>query len=293
MGLAGVDIMASSNGGAHDATRAMGRVLGLCSVAVRGGAGVLGGIIAVVGLAPPATAAWVLPAVGMNLGWAAVFIATTARRGLLTWVMSVDVLFVTVLCVGQVHYVSWAALPAGTSWVSNIASMCIISGHLAWRPAIAVPTGVIVTAAYVVGQVIAGAPDGGVSWAAVLTLQNVSTMGLMMLVRKVSSAADTELFEPYRAEREAMAQQAQRSEERETNRRLHDTVLATLTTVGSGAIQQSSATLRAQARTDRGGRNVDRQPRPDRWAGPPGRVASPDHPPDRSIAAGRVGAGPV
>jgi signal transduction histidine kinase len=141
-------------------------------------------------------------------------------------------------------------LPAGTSWVSNIASMCIISGHLAWRPAIAVPTGVFVTAAYVVGQVIAGAPDGGVSEAAVLTLQNVSTMGLMMLVRKVSSTADTELFEYYRAEREARTRQAQRSEERETNRRLHDTVLATLTTVGSGAIQQSSATLRAQARTD-------------------------------------------
>jgi hypothetical protein len=34
------------------------------------------------------------------------------------------------------------------------------------------------------------------------------------------------------------------------NRRLHDTVLATLTTVGSGALRYSSAVLRADARSD-------------------------------------------
>jgi signal transduction histidine kinase len=250
VGLAGIGGTASRGGGPRDATRAIGRVLGLCVVAVRGGAGLLGGIIAVVGLAPPATPAWVLPVVAVNLVWTAVFVATTARHGLLTWVMSVDVWFAVVLCLGQVHYVSWQALPAGASWVTNIASMCVISSHLAWRPAVAVPTGVLVAASFVVGQIIAGSPNGGVPEAAVLILQNLSTMGLMMLVRKVSSTADAELFEYYRAEREARIRQAQRSEERETNRRLHDTVLATLTTVGSGAIRQSSATLRGQARSD-------------------------------------------
>lgn len=247
LGNAGIP---SSERGARDASLAIGRVLAWCAVTVRGGAGLLGAIIAVVGLAPPATATWVAPVASVDVLWAVVFIATTARRGLLTWVMAVDLLFAVLLCLGQAHYVSWAALPAGASWVSNIASMCIICGHLAWRPIVAVPTGIVVTAAYVGGQLIAGSPNSGVPEAAVLVLQNLSTMGLMMLVRRVSRIADTELFQYYLAERTATAEQAQRSEERDTNRRLHDTVLATLTTIGSGAIQQSSTTLRAQARID-------------------------------------------
>ena len=240
----------TSECGVRDASDAIGRVLAWCAIIVRGGAGLLGGFIAVVGLAPPATAAWVVPVVSVEVLWTAVFAATTARRGLLTWVTSVDVLFTVLLCLGQARYVSWVALPAGASWVSNIASMCIICGHLAWRPVAAVPAGAVVTAAYVGGQVIASSPNSGAPEAAVLMLQNLSAMALMMLVRRVSRIADAELFQYYRAERMARAEQAQRSEERDTNRRLHDTVLATLTTIGSGAIQQSSATLRAQARTD-------------------------------------------
>ncbi|MFE9747172.1 sensor histidine kinase [Saccharothrix saharensis] len=239
-------------GGSGDATRAMGRVLSRCAAAVRGSGAVVGGVSALLGFGPPADWRWVVPAVLVNLGWSAVFVAVTLRRGLLTWVMAVDLVAVCGLCLIQSHVVSAAALPGGAAWVSVIVSMCVVYGHLAWRPAIAVPTGLAVVACYVAGQVLAGVPGAGLAQASVITLQNLSTLGLMLLLRRVSRTADVELDKASRTLVQARAREAQRAEEREANRRLHDTVLATLTMVGSGSIEASSARLRDQARADLG-----------------------------------------
>jgi hypothetical protein len=48
-----VDGVERLDGAAGDATRAMGRVLGFCAMAVRGGVGVLGGFAAVLGMSAP------------------------------------------------------------------------------------------------------------------------------------------------------------------------------------------------------------------------------------------------
>ncbi|SMD24592.1 sensor histidine kinase [Lentzea albidocapillata] len=236
--------------GSGDATRAMGRVLGRCAAAVRGAGAVVGGASALLGLDPPADLSWVLPVVLANLGWSAVFVVVTLRHGLLTWLMAMDLVAVCGLCLIQSHVVGGAALPGGAAWVSVIASMCVVYGHLAWRPVVAVPSGLVVVAFYVVGQALAGVPGAGLVQAAVITLQNFATMGLMLLLRRVSRGADAELDLASRSRAQSRAREAQRADEREANRRLHDTVLATLTMVGSGSIDAPSARLRDQARSD-------------------------------------------
>jgi signal transduction histidine kinase len=236
--------------GGGEAKRATSRALGMCATIIRGGVGVLGSVAALVGMSDAVTAQWLIPAALVNFLWAAGFAWMTTMWGLLRVVMAVDVTLAVTFCVLQVHLLPREALGAGVSWVSVLASMCVVCTHVAWEPAVAIPVGLMVTLAYVVGETIAEAPDGGIPQAAVMVLQNLSTTALMTLVRRVSRAADAELDEYYRVEREARVGLAQRAAEREANRRLHDTVLATLTTVGSGAIDHSSIKLRAHARSD-------------------------------------------
>jgi signal transduction histidine kinase len=230
--------------GAGDATRAVSRVLGFCTIALRGGVGLLGAVSAIVGIGGPVSAAWVVPFALGQLVWAGLFVVEVARRGLRTWVLVIDLAVTVTLCLCQLRLVPPVALPAGTSWVAVIASMTVVYAHLAWRPHVAVPVGLVITAAYVAGQ------HDGLAQAGVLTLQNVSTMTLMILVRRASAVADRELVSHHRTLREVRIRAAQLTAEREADRRLHDTVLATLTTVGSGGIARSDTMLRARARSD-------------------------------------------
>ncbi|MBN6034194.1 sensor histidine kinase [Amycolatopsis sp. 195334CR] len=191
-----------------------------------------------------------LAAVAGNLAWSLYFVWRAVQSALTPGVMAVDLAGVVALCLFQGWLVSPEALPTGSSWIAALVGGRVIYGHIGVRPATGIVGGIVVAGAYLAGQALAVAPGAGMANAAVYLLQNLCGLVLMALLRRVARAADAELIEFHRSRDRAYADQVRRAEEREADRRLHDTVLATLTMVGSGAITTSSARLRTQARAD-------------------------------------------
>lgn len=233
-----------------DAGRAMNRVLFRCAAIARGSLGVTGAFAAALDAGRSPFPAVTLVAAAVNLLWSAFFVWCAVRRRITAGLMAVDLAEVVALCLLQEQLLSPEALPTGASWIAVLIGVRAIYGHIGVRPVVGVAGGIVVVGAYVAGQVLAGVPGAGIAQAGVYSLQNLCGLVLMALLRRVGRAADAELAEFHRSRARARADRLRRAEERETDRRLHDTVLATLTMVGSGAITASSARLRAQARAD-------------------------------------------
>lgn len=232
------------------ATYAMRRIAAWFACALRDAVALVGSVAALVGVAPPASLGWVLPAVAVNVGWAALFSFVALTRGLRAWLVTIEVLLTTTLCVLHGHLTAADALPAGAGWVTVLASMTVVVANFAWPLSVAVPAGLVVVAGYLIGAALADLPDRGVVQAAILVVQVGLAGVLMALIRRATGQADRALDGYERVRRAAEVASARRAHEREENRRLHDTVLATLTIVGTGAIDRGSATLRERAIAD-------------------------------------------
>jgi signal transduction histidine kinase len=113
-----------------------------------------------------------------------------------------------------------------------------------------VPAGLAVTAAYVVGCRLAGAPEAGSGHAFVVVTQVVAVAAVMALVRRARTAADAVFVRSQEAQLRASIERSRRADERHQRVLLHDTALATLTMVGAGAIAASSPRLRDRAARD-------------------------------------------
>src|SRR6266545_4644218 len=177
------------------AAYALRRLAGWTGAAARGGVAIVGGVAGLIGVAPSASLAWVVPAVVFNVAWAAFFAYIAIVRGLVSWLMAADVVVAVGFGLAQARLAPHEVLPTGASWIA------------------------------------------------------VSAV-LMRLVRGAADAADTALAEYEEARRRAAVEQARRAAEREQNRDLHDTVLATLSMVGTGSIADDSPTLRTEAAAD-------------------------------------------
>ena len=101
------------------ATYVMQRLAAGVAALLRVAMGTLGGAAALLGLAPPATARWVVPFVAGNLLWSVIFARFAIRYALSTALICVDILGTTLLCLAQVHLTAQDALPAGASWVEG------------------------------------------------------------------------------------------------------------------------------------------------------------------------------
>jgi signal transduction histidine kinase len=232
------------------ATYAMRRLAAWFACALRDAVAVVGSVAALVGVARPGSLTWVVPAVAVNIGWAALFTWVALTRGLRAWLVIIEVLLTTTLCVLHGHLTAAAALPAGAGWVTVLASMTIVVANFAWPLPAAVPVGLLVVVGYLVGAARVALPDHGAVQAAILVVQVALAGVLMALIRRAAGQADLALAGYERVRRAAEVASARRAHEREENRRLHDTVLATLTIVGTGAIDRGSATLRERAVSD-------------------------------------------
>jgi signal transduction histidine kinase len=228
----------------------MNGVLFRCAAIARGSLGVTGAFAAVLDADRAPILTMTLTAAAVNLVWSLFFVWRAVRRSITTWLIAIDLVEVVALCLLQGQLVSPEAVPTGVSWIAVLIGVRVIYGHIGVHPAFGIAGGMVVIAAYITGQVLAGVPGAGIAQAGVYLLQNVCGLVLMALLRRVGRAADAELAEFHHSRARARAAQFRRAEEREADRRLHDTVLATLTMVGSGAITASSARLRAQARAD-------------------------------------------
>ncbi len=231
------------------AAYALRRLAGWTGAAARGGVAIVGGVAGLIGVAPSASLAWVVPAVVFNVAWAAFFAYIAIVRGLVSWLMAADVVVAVGFGLAQARLAPHEVLPTGASWIAVVASMTLVVAHLAWRAVAAVLAGLAITAAFLIGFHLAAVEDP-IGQTIIFLVQIAVSAVLMRLVRGAADAADTALAEYEEARRRAAVEQARRAAEREQNRDLHDTVLATLSMVGTGSIADDSPTLRTEAAAD-------------------------------------------
>ncbi len=206
----------------------------------------VGALVALVGAAPPARPTWVTISAASFFTWAAVFAYIAMKRGLSIPLIGVDVLAVVAICLvyGEVVPAGALASSAGTSWVDLIASSGVFVAHTGLRLPHGVAVTMIIAAACAIGRsVVSEMP-------VVLSLQGILAGGTMVLLRRGAQAADAALAKRAAVFIDAASRAAVRADERDQQRRLHDTVLATLTMIGIGAISHASPVLRARAAKD-------------------------------------------
>jgi signal transduction histidine kinase len=230
----------------------MERLTSGVAAGLRASVALLGAVAALLGLAPPARPAWVLGALSVSLLWTVAFVRVALHRGLQTWSTCLEVALTTALCLVQTRITAADALPAGAGWVEVSATITIVICHFTWRLPVAVAGGLVVLAGYLIGARSAGLADHGLAQAAIFAIQILCAGLLMALIRRAATTADTTLTERAALLRQAEVGRARRAAERHHNRQLHDTVLATLTMVGVGAIDATSASLRSRAHADLG-----------------------------------------
>jgi signal transduction histidine kinase len=204
--------------------------------------------VAVVVAAPlAATAAnsgvWLAAVLVTLCAWSLFFAFWVGRRGLSGPVVLADAAIIVAMIVVHHLVVPAALISAGTTWMLPLASTAIYVSQLAFPPPAGLPVAAVVTAVY---ATTVPHPAG----ALYLVIQALATAALMALVRRGGRNADAAIGRQLRLEQDLTVEAARRVDQREQNRRLHDTILATLTMVASGALGTSSPVLAAQASRD-------------------------------------------
>lgn len=202
-------------------------------------------LVAVVGFAPPAHSVWVAVAVVGLLLWSGLFTALTLRPEPSAWLYAGDIAVVVVLCLAQGNLVPAEVLEAsaGSGWIDMVAGTGVFIAQFMLRQPLAMAAAIAIAAAHAVG--------GGIREASVvLVLQGMLAAAVMILLRHGARSADLALSEEASARASTRARSAARTDELDQQRLLHDTVLATLTMVGTGSITRDSAALPERAAAD-------------------------------------------
>ena len=178
--------------------------------------------------------------------------AYVVDRGAPRWLVPVDVVFVSCVCLAQV----WTSAPDpsldGTTWVLAAASVVVVTYQWHAGPLLGAVATVVVVAAYLSGAALT-APD---SWtdAAPFGLWMMAEAGLsrgvLLLVRGSGRRADEMVAAGEQARRDAAVAAARRADEQEYLAALHDTASATLLMVGTGVVGSHEPWLPAQAARD-------------------------------------------
>jgi hypothetical protein len=213
--------------------------------------GLVAVIAATIGAVPPVSARWLAPLLVVELGWTLLFARLVWRRELLpTWLAAGDVAITVALCLAQPDLVAREALEAGASWIAGLVTMTIVVAGVAWPPKVVIPTGVVISGAYLAGARLASPSSNVIITTGTHLVQILSIVVLMMLLRRSSASADAFLRESARAEIALMVERLRREDELRQVGSIHETSLHTLTMVGLGTYDGPSPTLRDQAATD-------------------------------------------
>lgn len=222
---------------------ALNRLAGWYAVALRAGSAVVYAVVGPLAATGRVSAAYLLTVLVVLAVWSAAFTWLVRQAGLRWWLALGDALIIAVLLTAHRQVVPADLIAAGTTWVLPLASTSVFILQLALPPAASLPGAAVITAVYAAS---AGHPTG--AW--ILVLQAAVTAGLMTLVRRAGRHAEAAVAAGIQAQQELRTEAARRADEREAHRQLHDTVLATLTVVASGAFAGPSPTLSAQAARD-------------------------------------------
>ncbi len=203
-------------------------------------------LVAVIGFAPPARAAWVAVAVAGVLVWSALFTVAMFRPEPSPWLCVGDTAVVVAVCLAHGNLVPAAVLEAsaGSGWVDVVASTGVFIAQFVLRQPLALAAAIAIAVAYTVGA--PGVREAPV----ILVLQGLLAAAVVVLLRRGARRADLALAEEASLRASTQARSAARSDELDQQRLLHDTVLATLTMVGTGSITRDSTALPERAARD-------------------------------------------
>ncbi len=231
---------------AGPATLSLQRRALLVTVVLRTSSAAVAAVVALLGLGSAENPVWVLLSVAGVLVWAGLFSIRTLRGGPAIRSGAGDVVLCAVLCLlhGQLVPASVLTASAGSGWVDLIASVTVLNAQCLLRQPHGLLATVVIATAYT-----AGAP-GLREAPVVLLLQGVLSAGMFILLRRAARSADSTLAAKAEARANDLARAAARADERDQQRRLHDTVLATLTMVSTGVITERSEVLRRRAVAD-------------------------------------------
>ncbi|MFC5751252.1 sensor histidine kinase [Actinomadura rugatobispora] len=185
---------------------------------------------------------WQAAALGVMVAWAAFFTAVAVRRGIGPPLIVCDAALVTSVMLLQPRLVSVSTVVDETTWAIMLASTAIYVSQLALRPVAGLPLAALVIAAYMIGV------PAETSQIRILFVQAAVVSAMMWLLRRGGRRADAIVAERDRERHRAMAEAARRADERQYRVQMHDSVLATLTMVASGAVRAGSPGLREVAR---------------------------------------------
>ncbi|MFM9707651.1 MULTISPECIES: sensor histidine kinase [Streptomyces] len=233
---------------AGPATLSLERQALLVTVVLRTSGAAVAAVVGLLGLQSAENPVWVLLSVAGVLVWAGLFGIRTLRGGPAFRFGVGDVVVCAVLCLfhGQLVPSPVLTASAGSGWVDLIASVTVLNAQCFLRQPHGLIGTVVIATAYT-----AGAP-GLREAPVVLLLQGMLSAGMFVLLRRAARSADSTLAAKAEARANDLARAAARADERDQQRRLHDTVLATLTMVSTGAITERSEVLRRRAVADLG-----------------------------------------
>jgi hypothetical protein len=185
---------------------------------------------------------WQAAVLGAMAAWAACFTVIAVRRGVGAPLVVCDAVLVTAVMLLQPRLVPVAAVIDETTWAIMLASTAIYVSQLALRPVAGLPLAALVIAAYMIGV------PAATSQIRVLFVQAAVVSAMMWLLRRGGRRADAIVADRDRERHRAMGGAARRGDERRYRVQVHDSVLATLTMVASGAVRPGSPGLREVAR---------------------------------------------
>ncbi|NES16819.1 MULTISPECIES: sensor histidine kinase [Micromonospora] len=199
---------------------------------------------------PPVRVALLVPAVVALTAWSVWYAARALRHGIGPALVTGDVALATLATLAIPWLVAPEVLPGEGSWIAVLASTTVINAQATAPARWSVPAGLLVTTGYVGGATAAGNPAEARAHAATLLVQTGCAAVMTAVMRHRLGRADAGFADYQRLIREAVMARAAREAERRQNRDLHDTVLATLTMVGLGAVSGRSASLRERCAAD-------------------------------------------
>ena len=190
---------------------------------------------------------WLAPAVTVVICWTAFYVVIAWTRGLGARLIGADVVLMAVLCLALGKLVPPQAVSGALNWVSNIASMVVVSAQLAGLAVVSIPAGLGVTASYAAGIRIAHVGDSGVSAALILGAQTLLAAAVVAVAMRAERDA-ARVFAELEAETEAAeVAAAQREEERFHQGVVHNGPLTVLAMALDASGYQLSTTLRQRA----------------------------------------------
>jgi hypothetical protein len=219
--------------------------------ALRGAVGIAAVVSALVGIERPVSWWWLVPVIAAVICWTAFYMVIAWTRGLGPLLIGVDLLLTAAMCLALGKLVPAQAIPGTLNWVSNIASMAVVSAQLAGHPVVSVPAGLGVTASYVAGTRLAHVPDPGVGGALILGSQTLFGAAVMVVAMRAERGAVRVFSQLEDEQARAGVAAARREEERLQQSMVHNGPLTVLAMALHAGGEPLSSMLRQRAAVTR------------------------------------------